>query len=37
VAAAFAFAVTMLVISAGSLLETMQDFVDATKNRRIYG
>ncbi|MBU3003828.1 TMEM175 family protein [Paraglaciecola arctica] len=31
VAAAFAFAVTMLVISVGSVPETMQDFVDATK------
>jgi hypothetical protein len=31
VAAAFAFAVTMLVISVGAVPETMQDFVDATK------
>jgi hypothetical protein len=31
VATAFVFAVTMLVILAGSVLETMQDFVDATK------
>tara|TARA_R110002167_G_C12546207_1_gene640474 strand:+ start:164 stop:877 length:714 start_codon:yes stop_codon:yes gene_type:complete len=31
VAAAFAFAVTMLVISVGNVPETMQDFVDATK------
>lgn len=31
VAAAFAFAVTMLVISVGAVPDTMQDFVDATK------
>ena len=31
VAAAFAFAVTMLVISVGTVPETMQQFVDATK------
>lgn len=31
VAAAFAFAVTMLVISVGSVPETMQEFVDSTK------
>lgn len=31
VAAAFVFAVTMLVISVGTAPETMQDFVDATK------
>lgn len=31
VAAAFAFAVTMLVISVGSVPETMQEFIDSTK------
>ncbi|MFT5840861.1 MAG: hypothetical protein ACI9UT_003375 [Flavobacteriales bacterium] len=31
VAAAFAFAVTMLVISVGAVPETMQGFVDSTK------
>jgi len=31
VAAAFAFAVTMLVISIGTVPQTMQNFVDATK------
>ena len=37
VAAAFAFAVTMLLISAGSVPETMQDFLMLQKHRRIYG
>ena len=37
VAAAFAFAVTMLVISVGSVPETMQEFVDSTKNPLFFG